>query len=239
MISETQAARSYVSFWRNALPFADRFVRQMNVQLEHFQSPSRTELPPDRNALVSEIGFRLFRESIFLGNYFPTSGDLNGVLLGDIVHESWRYISQLERAGFELLPASEYEIEEALLLANQLSNFFINHEKTSNIIISPHFKGCGIIDRCYGDAIADNTLYEIKNVERFFRITDLRQILIYFALNYEAIQYQVTNICLLNPKHGRLYRTSLELLCRSVSGQNSSELLASIIHFFSIDSHSG
>lgn len=50
--------------------------------------------------------------------------------------------------------------------------------------ISPELPGCGVLGVCAADISAGSTLVEIKTVDRNFSSKDIRQVLIYLALDY-------------------------------------------------------
>jgi hypothetical protein len=60
--------------------------------------------------------------------------------------------------------------------------------------------------------------------DRNLRSIDLRQVLIYAALNHESEQYDIANISVLNPRRGLEYSFTLEEFADRVARQPSSEL---------------
>jgi hypothetical protein len=124
------------------------------------------------------------------------------------------------------------EIREARRIAARLIAFF-NRVAKSSLLPFPAFRGCGWIDDCVGDVFAEGTLYEVKAGERRFRAIDLRQILIYSALNFAGGTLSIVNVCLINPRMGVVLHESLEELCQSVAGQSAAELLGEIVEYAS------
>lgn len=109
-------------------------------------------------------------------------------------------------------------------------HFFVRERKeVETTVLFPGFRGCGIIDNCVGDVISGDTLFEIKAAGRFFRSVDLRQLLIYAALNREANAYRIANIGVVNPRLGIYYRGSLAEVSYEISGKAADELLADIV----------
>jgi hypothetical protein len=99
--------------------------------------------------------------------------------------------------------------------------------------VAPHFPGCGWLDECEGDVFYQGRLVEIKAGERGFRGTDIRQLLIYCALNQAAQKYDISRVCLLNPRVGVELDVQLEQLCRDIAGRSALDVLAEIVQFVS------
>ena len=96
---------------------------------------------------------------------------------------------------------------------------------------SSRFKGCGILDSCYGDLFVGSCLYEVKCVERNLRSIDIRQVLTYCALNYQSQQITIDEVSIVNPRRGIAFRYGVEALAQQVSGKNSAELFHQIGDF--------
>jgi hypothetical protein len=120
-----------------------------------------------------------------------------------------------------------YERNESNVLYRRLSHFFARRTP-KDIVTLPEFHGCGFIDRCAGDIIVEDTLYEVKAGGRFFRSIDLRQLLVYSMLNRRAGTYDVTKLGMFNPRVGIYYEASLAEICYEVSGKGPDELLSDI-----------
>ena len=117
-----------------------------------------------------------------------------------------------------------------MAIAVRLEDFFEN-EKAGELVIQPRFKGCGILDSCYGDLFMGSTLYEVKCVERNLRSIDIRQVLAYCALNYQSRQFDIDHVCIVNPRRGISFRFGVESLTQKASGKNSAELFHQIGDF--------
>ena len=72
-------------------------------------------------------------------------------------------------------------------------------------------------------------MYEIKAAGRFFRSIDLRQLLVYSALNRQAASYDLDSLGVFNPRIGIYYTGSLGEICFEVSGKSADELLSDIV----------
>jgi hypothetical protein len=130
---------------------------------------------------------------------------------------------------------TEDKIREALLLAKRLSSFLQSHmDKGEELTFFPKFRGCGLIEECEGDALAGSTLYEVKSGDRKFRLIDVKQLLVYCALNYVNPMYNIDRVTLLNPRVGVFLSQPLEVLARGVAGVSASELCSDLIDFISL-----
>ena len=68
-------------------------------------------------------------------------------------------------------------------------------------------------------------------VDRNLRGIDLRQVIIYTALNHELEQLDIANISILNPRRGLEYALDLEEFANRVAGQTAAELCHKITNF--------
>ncbi len=234
MISERKLASSHSSFWRAAMPLADAFVRAMNASLERFAMPLPSAGPPTRNALLSELAFRLYENALAGRMSLEAEPVQQAERVQKIADDVRRYISALER-GVEYAEISAGEMRESFTLATRLDSCMKSLEPSKAIVVRPKFAGCGIIDDCEGDLLVGETLYEVKNVERRFRIADVRQLLCYCALNSASHEHAIESVGLVNARSGRLYRISLNALCLASSGEPAVALLSEIIGYAGAD----
>src|SRR5688572_26131147 len=95
VISEHKFSSGYTSFWRTALPLGEAFVRQMNSRPEKFAEPFDFDAPPDKSALISETGFRLFIEGGLTRVALLDSQPWEPALISRATMEASRYLSQL------------------------------------------------------------------------------------------------------------------------------------------------
>jgi len=227
MISEHKLASTYSSFWRVALPFSDAFTRRMNLATQAFAQYYELDVASDRAALVSEMSFRL------LGRIFRNAeASLDRAAVDESAQEAWSYIARFPDSG--LLPApTASEIAEAQVLSARLNTFFRDEGAGEPLIVNPSFDGCGLVDNCAGDILAGTTLYEIKNVDRNFRIVDVRQLIVYCALNAEKPKYPINSVGLVNGRSGRFYRIDLDLLALDLAGSSAADLFSEVVTFMS------
>ncbi|HEY1537724.1 MAG TPA: hypothetical protein VGF76_27075 [Polyangiaceae bacterium] len=131
-----------------------------------------------------------------------------------------RFISNFRQHGRgPLRPPENDDVREATTLALRTEHFFLN-ATTAQLVVSPTFAGCGWLSECNGDVLAGRVLYEIKSGDRLFRALDVKQILVYCALNYASNRCQIDEICLVNPREGVHFSESLNVLCEGMTGQS-------------------
>jgi len=219
------------------MPMAEAFVRQMNRTLTRVVPPCGSSFKGVRNSLISELSFRLYskicNDEISLSDLLSDSALIN--LTADDV---CRYISRLERSEVALPKMIAGEINEAVALAKNLKNCMTYTNPGKSIITRPHFIGCGIVDNCEGDILVGTTLYELKNVERDFRLTDIRQLLTYCALNTASGRRDIDTVGLINARSGLSYKMNVNKLSFLVAGVSSDELFGDVIRYITADSPS-
>lgn len=210
----------------------DAFVRSANAHLERVLPPRVSNFKGNRNSLISELSFRLFASRCL--RTLPFSIDKTQVELLALVGEVHQYISRLERSEV-LAPMTEIEIEEAIVWADRLMKSLNFSSPGQAVVPRPRFSGCGIVDDCEGDILVGKTLFELKNVERDFRLADIRQLLCYCALNFASKQYEIQSVAVINARSGQYYRIDLNELALTISGVSVSELLSEIVRYVTTD----
>ena len=106
-------------------------------------------------------------------------------------------------------------------------------EDGRKIITAPIFPGCGFVDRSFGDLLVGDTLYEVKSGDRNFRLMDVKQILVYLALNIISHSHDINYVGFVNPRVGIYYKLGISDFAYAISGKNMIQLLSDIIEFVS------
>jgi hypothetical protein len=230
VISEREFAQSHAEFWHQLLPMAESYIRARNRQLGRFAKPIKSSMPANMRGLINEIGFRLFAESVATDVAvlrLPVATILRCVDDGVMY-----VIGEQNRTDVPHLDITSREVIEAQTVGHRIALFFQEAEQRS-ISTFPLFRGCGRVDECVGDVLAGDVLFEIKAGERNFRTLDLRQVLVYCALNFAGRSYAIERICLINPRMGVFLEESLDDLCSELAGRPPTEILADIVQFIS------
>src|SRR5438552_4986117 len=158
MISEKDFAEKYTSFWQVAVPTSERLIREANrLGYGRFAPPMKSAGQPEMHAVIAEIAFGIVKASYSPLRIRPISSDQ----LSDIVEVAYKSILRAAQASPLQIPAPRAkQIIEAQSLAKRMETFFFEKELATELTFEPRFSGCGVIDDCYGDLIAGNTLYE-------------------------------------------------------------------------------
>ena len=128
---------------------------------------------------------------------------------------------------------NSYEIDESIELAEQY-NFFLGNLKSTEIEFSPKIVGAGFLGVCTADLSVGTTLYEIKTVSRNISGKDIKQLLIYLALQYSTGQKRWDFAGFFNPRKALHYRFSVDhLIYRTSGGRATTEVFRDIIDFLS------
>lgn len=234
MISEKQFVENYEFFWKSALPMTKFFLRKINLELTEMRDKFLDSgIYGRRRSFISQVGFIFFADSIKNKYELKLESIPNGKL--NEVQDKCKlqfnnYSNDEVNITAEL---DQNELVEAIELGFRMKQFFSTYQGIDNIVISPKFNGCGFLDNCYGDVLIDDTLYEIKMVNRNYRANDCKQLMVYCALNYMSNQYAITNVALYNPRLGKHFKTEINQFCLMISGKSSSELFGEIIDFVS------
>jgi hypothetical protein len=236
MISERQFSEQFSGFWTQCLPFlTPQVVAEMNVQGNPMPDsrgfvakPLEPTEDTSNNDLVADTGFGIFTAAIQSGK--SVYSIRNAELLKQISEGAVDRITRLRSIEGKARAKGLRGTDDAFEIATRLEDFF-EAEGEDELKIQPRFKGCGILDSCYGDLLMGETLYEVKCVERNLRSIDIRQVLTYCALNYQSRQYEITEVCIVNPRRGISFRFGVESLAQQASGKNAAELLHQIGDF--------
>ncbi len=231
MISSTEISRNYPSLWKQLFPFINRLAKKCNLQKISYHDYLNSSSAPSRRALINEISFRLFKETIALEYASPNQIPVEKIEA--IKDESYAYIQKLNKSSELTENLSESELTEACELASRTIDYFRYYEPGNKAIVSPDFYGCGSISQCQGDVLIGNTIYEIKAGDREFRVSDLKQILIYCALDFAYKNSKIRNIGLLNPRLGIYVTIPLVDAVEIASGQNTIDCFNQLINIFS------
>jgi len=224
MISEQNFASSFTSIWHEIIPLADTYWRRENLRVSHWSQPVANSAPVKLRGFVNELAFEVFRKSAEL-NVKVTDSDLLAILsesIGDVSNYILRITKDRNSVASELDPQSN---KEAIALASRLLDFF---QQKNEIIFRPRFAGCGVVASCEGDLIYKDCLYEIKAGDRGFRVSDLKQLLIYSSLAFTKEETRFSSVGLYNPRNGHAWKRTLDDLCMELSGTRESDVLSNI-----------
>jgi hypothetical protein len=186
----------------------------------------KSSLPAALRGLVNEVGFRLFAASVHEG---VRVDELPEAAITRCVESAVVYVGNEQPT---VLALNGPEVNEGRELGTKLADFFQQAEKQP-VVVFPVFPGCGWLDECVGDVLAADVIFEIKAGDRSFRTIDLRQVLVYCALNSSAGTFPINRACLVNPRIGVFLEESLDELCEELAGRTAVGVLSDIVEFLS------
>lgn len=222
MISERDIAEKFNVVWKQSFPLlTPSFMRVFNesyvIVINEDLAPIEEEVRFD---LVSEAAFNLsqmvIEQNINAVDFLAFASNRNQLAI-DTAHSIWPQ-GQYVKEELELSP---FEVNDILRVAGNIVEF-INKTKRSKVKFKPLLKGYGILSDLEGDLEIDDTLYEIKTVNRNFKSSDLKQLFIYLALKQVSQGDNWKNAGLYNPRKGTCCNFNIKALIEEISGGKSS-----------------
>lgn len=232
MISELTFSRKFTSFWNQLLPNANNFIRIINGSLiEDIYPPLDDSANRANNVFVNECAFNLYKaiqNSSIDRNVLSVQDLFHSADFQTIFEQTKEYLKRFSYGSNFKLPLSMIEYNTIREIAKSI---FFRYGMANQVEVSPHFDGCGVINNSYGDICYSNVLVEIKSGDRKFSVYDLRQILIYFTLNfYSKNKRNIKNFELFNPRMGITYSDSIVNLCKELAFIQPEELYFEIMN---------
>jgi hypothetical protein len=178
MTSEVAFATQHTSLWHILAPTSERFIRQINLNLNRYAREISVSDDPSRRGFLNEIAFQF--ANLRSNDMEPTMSDATAAARSRL--------AALEREVHGAVDdPSDIEIDAVNAIQDSLLNFVRQRSaQTLKVTFEPNFAGCGFLNPCVGDVLIGDALYEVKAGDRRFRSTDIRQLLTYCALNYAA-----------------------------------------------------
>lgn len=241
MISERTIAEKFASVWKLSFPFLNsNFMRVFNEgQVGKFGYSTIDVGNNIRYDLISECAFNVVVESY---NKFKIEDlVLNDKELDRIIKYTAKSIWLSGNYEISDLTLNEAEVEQIISLSNNLLKFIDSHP-TINVNFRPCLKGFGFISDLEGDISIDNTLYEIKTVKRKFRTSDLKQLIVYLALQQvDDSKESWVYAGLYNPRTGAYCKFNVTSFVSSITGGKTpneafSDFLNSLVRDIQVDS---
>jgi hypothetical protein len=241
LISERQFVRSFDSFWDELLPLlTPTYIAIFNEacvsKLKDRDGDPYVALGLPKGIqhpdIVAELAFRL------AGAAFEVGADVGDVSVDSELIPSAEclaveLVGRYEGARPQIeLPLGDEERREAVRLAKRYSALYKAFPHDSKVEFCPQFPGAGILDTGEGDLAIANTLIEVKTTSRRPSGKDLRQVIVYLALDSNAGLNRWSQVALFNPRRGEIYRVDINSLVSSVSGGRSrSEVFRDLVSF--------
>lgn len=219
MISERVAVRGFEAVWRDVMPLlTPHFIRVFNASRVLSIDPWTAGAVPrqtDAPDFVAEVAMRLS------GWAHAKQIPVATIKEGDaIVQELWiaseSVVDRYEGAtdGREH-PFTRLDFEEARAIAGNIEAAV--GCLPGAVEYSPAVRGAGVLGSCEADLSVGKCLIEVKAVDRRFAAKDLKQLLLYLALDAMDGR-RWTKGCMLNPRRATWCRFEVEELVPLLSG---------------------
>ncbi len=222
MISERDLAEHFTVIWKQHFPLlTPNFMRVFNDSSVIPINKSIIETNTDvRYDLVSELAFNLakfsFEENINITKIF-NDPDILKMLVTKTVKSIWKSVDYTDKEL--IISGIEFDNSESLAI-NILDFIKIHHLIKTEF--EPKLLGYGFLQNLIADLSIDDTLYEIKTVNRNFRSSDLKQLFIYLALQQVTGDKKWVYGGLYNPRKGVYCKFKISSLIYNLSGGKSS-----------------
>lgn len=223
MISETTFARGYSSFWMEYFPWLNSYSQTVNAyQLNRFSAPYSEFDKTEHRSINNTIAFFHFRN---------LTSDLN-FPLEKSKDEALQYMMRFPRNN---VLTYEFNSNDKYIIKGLLKN--LQKIPKINLVLDPFFSGCGIIDNCRGDVLQGNKLIEVKSGNRYIQPADIKQLIVYLALNWiSSNKYNIHQIEIYNPRVGFSWTTDTDDLFRSVTSFSKEEALEQLTKYLVMQS---
>jgi len=234
-MNERDIARGFSAVWSEFFPmlsptfiiaFNDAFVRPI-LGRGGIVGPVAPREGVRRPDVLAEFGFRLaaaaYESRISVRAAANNEAVLDAANLA-AVNRTREFGAPLLEEEFRL---SDFERREGVRLASVYEEFLALWPATDAAIFLPAIHGSGVLSSCFADLAVGRTLFEVKTVVRPFHSCDLRQLLVYLALQAMTDEKRWEYGGLLNPKLGVFCSFSVDWLVMRLSGGRPPKLVFS------------
>jgi hypothetical protein len=240
MISERTFAASFNDFWNDLLPLlTPSFVHNVNLKYEqpilnnekNFLLPV-TEREETRDpAIIAEFAYHLFAASI--SNQLPLASIIDNKEMITEVQRKAFALTDLYEGTSSILDSSlnQDELDEGHELCQRYEAFIL--QSGSSIVEIPLLlRGSGFLNECNADMLLDDYLVEVKTVKRKVSAKDIRQLIIYLALNYASTRKVQKYAGFLNPRRSKFLKfISLDLIEQMSGGRAAVDVFTQLTDF--------
>ncbi|WP_445457588.1 hypothetical protein [Flavobacterium sp. HNIBRBA15423] len=241
MISERDISEKFSAIWKQNLPLmTPSFMRVFNEA--QIRKINKEPIPPGENIrydIVAETSFNLLEISI-----------AEKKTVDEIISNIKIFNKIISETAKSIWTTGNYTIADLKLDKNELAEIrkicsntleFIELIKKNEIEFKPKLKGYSFIPDLTADLSIDDTLYEIKTVNRNFKSSDIKQLFIYLALKQVSENKNWKYAGLYNPRKGTYCKFNVKSLIYNLSGgqtpnETFENLLNGLIRDIEVDS---
>lgn len=233
MISERDLAEKFTDIWKQHFPLlTSSYMKLFNeAKPKKINQELITNLSEDiRYDLVSQLAFNIVEK--VSSKKIEYSDIWKEKQLKPIIEQTAFEIWKNKNLNYKEINFLETEKNDCQNICNNIFEF-LNKITVVSSSFKPKFSGYGIISNLIGDLEIDGTLYEIKTVQRNFRSSDIKQLIIYLALSHVQGDLTWERAGLYNPRRGTYCVFNVEKLIYDISaGKSTSESFKSLLDSF-------
>jgi hypothetical protein len=218
MINERDIAVKFKSIWKQHLPMLNPvFTEGFNLSQVKRINPKQV-IPSTvvRYDLVAETAFNLaalaYTNRATPGEIFKDRAQQH-----ELIASTARDINRLRNYTISDEPLADIELADILGIAENTLDF-ISKMDGQEVTFRPEITGYGFIPNITADLSIDDTLFEIKTVNRNFRSSDLKQLFIYLALRQVSNAENWHCAGLYNPRKGTYSKFNVDNMINDLSG---------------------
>lgn len=241
MISERDISEKFSAIWKQNLPLmTSSFMRVFNEA--QVKTTNKNPIPNIQNVrydIVAETAFNLSEIAI-----------VEDEKINEIIKDSKRFQKIVSDTAKSIWTTGNYKKKDLKLEKAELEEIqnickntleFIEKSKKKKVEFKPKLIGYGFIPDLEGDLSIDDTLYEIKTVNRNFKSSDLKQLFIYLALKQVSEEENWKYAGLYNPRKGIYCKFNVKSLIYNLTGgqtpnETFENLLNGLVRDIEIDS---
>ena len=230
MISERTFASSFPGFWSDLLPLlTPTLVRLINDGYKNRLTDSDGVLIKPVEKSVEVVDYAVLAEFAY---YVAKLAVENRTNVRDVYDDASLRLSAEQAA---LLVVEQYkgaktttgsrltdvEQDEGLALAQNYERFFEQRGCEEGIEFDPIIPGAGFLQTCKADISIGPALFEVKTVSRNLAGKDIRQLIVYLALQATAGHRRWTRAGFLNPRKADYHEFDVNTVITQISGGRS------------------
>jgi len=127
---------------------------------------------------------------------------------------------------------SDEDLAEGLLIAENYPEFFKEISNLGLPVFNPIIPGAGFLQTCQADIAIGRGLFEVKTVTRNIAGKDIKQLIVYLALQAATGERRWTVGGFFNPRKAEYHRFEVdELIAKISGGRSASEVYHTLIDF--------
>lgn len=231
-MNEREIANGFSAAWSEHFPmlsptfivaFNQAFVRPIlgkNGIVPAVASKAKTAHPD----VLAEFGFRLAASAIQASVSVKVAAKNSEITESANAFAAKRILEFRSPLALNDLRLNLKEQQEGMRLAAVYEQF-LRLWPSETVTFSPEIKGNGLLNTCFADLAVGKTLYEVKTISRPFQSRDLRQLLVYLALQSATGEARWEYGGLLNPRLGVFCSFSVDWLVTRLSGGRPPKLV--------------